>query len=62
MVVLEETWQVTDGNSQFNLTGHGGNGEVVGYTVLGLRDSVTVTFKEQYPRKDHRSVMVTSGL
>lgn len=53
---------MTDGNSQFNLTGHGGDGEVVGYTVLGLRDRMTVIFKEQYPRKDHWSDMVTSGL
>lgn len=41
VVVLEESWQVIDGNSQFNLTGHGGDGEVVGCTIVGLRDSMT---------------------
>lgn len=41
VVVLEERRRVIDGNSQFNLAGHDGDGEVVGSTIEGLRDSVT---------------------
>lgn len=32
--------------------GQGGDGEVVGWAVVGLTDRMTVIFKEQHPRTD----------